>query len=48
MTDKNFQNQKELVWGEISPLDILKKKYNTKPLKDMSDKEVSQMLEDLI
>lgn len=46
--DRNIQNEKELIWGEISPLDILKKKYNTKPLKDMSDKEVSQMLEDLI
>ena len=48
MVGRNIQNEKELIWGEISPLDILKKKYNTKPLKDMSDKEVSQMLEDLI
>lgn len=48
MMDRNIQNEKELIRGEISPLDILKRKYNTKPLKDMSDKEVSQMLEDLI
>ena len=48
MMDRNIQNEKELIWGEISPLDILKKKYHIKPLKDMSDKEVSQMLEDLI
>lgn len=48
MTDKNFQNDKELIWGEFSPQDILKKKYSEKSFNAMSEKEVDQMLEDLI
>ena len=48
MTDENYQDEKELIWGEISPPDILKKKYGGKSFNEMSEKEVSQMLEDLI
>ena len=48
MTDDNNRDEKEVIWGEISPPDILKKKYGGKSFNEMTEKEVSQMLEDLI
>ena len=47
MKDKQ-DNENDLIWGKISNIDILKNMYRGKKLIDMSDKETSQMLEDLI
>ena len=41
-------DENELIWGEISNIDILKKLYRDKKLNDMSEAEINQMLEDLI
>ena len=47
MLDKqDYEN--DLIWSNISKLDLLKKIYNGKFLNDMSDEETNQMLEDLI
>ena len=46
---KNKQdNEKDLIWGEISNSDIIKNLYHGKKLTDMSNQETNQMLEDLI
>ena len=45
MKDKQ---EKELIWGKITNIDILKNMYQGKKLIDMSDEETNQMLEDLI
>ena len=36
------------VWGNFTKIDLLKTIYREKNLEEMSDKEVEQMLEDLI
>ena len=43
-----LDDENELIWGEISNIDILKKLYLDKKLNDMSEAEINQMLEDLI
>ena len=42
------KQKKELIWGKIAKEDILRKMYANKKLKDMTEEEVNQMLEDLI
>ena len=44
----NNDSIKELIWGEIKVLDLLKKLYKGKSLDQMTEKEVDRMLEDLI
>ncbi len=46
MNQKN--EDKELIWGEISQTDILKSLYRNRKLDEMEEAEVNQMLEDLI
>lgn len=46
MNQKN--EDKELIWGEISQTDILKSLYKNRKLDEMEEAEVNQMLEDLI
>ena len=47
MIDKQ-DNEKDLIWGKILNVDILKNMYSGKKLIEMSDEEINQMFEDLI
>ena len=44
--DKN--NNKELIWGEIKVIDLLKNLYKGTLLEQMSEREINRMLEDLL
>ena len=49
MADLKVGKEEEMpVWGNFSKTDLLKTIYREKNLEEMSDKEVEQMLEDLI
>ena len=41
-------NNKELIWGEIKVIDLLKSLYKGKSLEQMTEEEVNRMLDDLI
>ena len=46
--NNNDNNKKELIWGEIKILDLLKNLYKGKSFDQMSEQEIDRMLEDLI
>ena len=44
----NKDNEKELIWGEITVKNLVKSLYKGKNFDDMSEQEVDKMIEDLI
>lgn len=47
MTNIQF-DKPDLKWGEITETDILRRMHNKKIFEQMDEKEINQMLEDLI